>query len=149
MKIAADIMTRELITVTKDVSVKELALLFTGKDISGVPVVDADEQLIGIVTQSDLIYQNKKVHIPAVATILDAFIFLERPAKMDQEMKKIAGATVAEIYTPDPVTVEEETGLDEIATIMAEKKLHTLPVLKDGKMTGIIGKRDIIRTLIS
>lgn len=149
MKTAADIMTRELITVTKDVTVKELASLLTAKDISGVPVVDEDNNLIGIVTQSDLIDQNKKVHIPTVASILDSFIFLERPGKMEQEMKKIAGATVADIYTQDPVSVEEDTGLDEIATIMSEKKIHTLPVTKDGKMTGVIGKRDIIRTIIS
>lgn len=142
-------MTREVVTVTENVTVKELAALLTTKNISGAPVVDEDGNLLGIVTQSDLIDQNKKVHIPTVASILDAFIFLEGTGRMDQEMKKIAGATVADIYSPDPLTVDEETGLDEIATIMSEKKLHTLPVLQDGKMTGIIGKRDIIRTIIS
>jgi len=149
MKTAADIMTREVVTVTTNVTVKELASLLTTNNISGAPVVDEDGNLLGIVTQSDLIDQNKKVHIPTVASILDAFIFLEGTGRMDQEMKKIAGATVADIYSPDPVTVEEGTGLDEIATIMSEKKLHTLPVVQNGKMTGIIGKRDIIRTIIS
>jgi len=142
-------MTREVVTVTTNVTVKELASLLTTNNISGAPVVDEDGNLLGIVTQSDLIDQNKKVHIPTVASILDAFIFLEGTGRMDQEMKKIAGATVADIYSPDPVTVEEGTGLDEIATIMSEKKLHTLPVVQNGKMTGIIGKRDIIRTIIS
>lgn len=149
MKTAADIMTRDVITVTKSTSVKELAKILTESTISGVPVVDDDGAVIGVVTESDLIYQNKKVHIPTVVSILDSFIYLESPNRMEKEILKIAGSTVADIYTADIITVAGSTPIDELATIMSEKSIHTLPVVEDGKLLGIIGKKDIIRTIIS
>lgn len=148
MKTAADIMTRDVITVTPSTGVKELARIFTENSISGAPVLNAVGKVIGVVTESDLIDQNKKVHIPTVISILDSFIYLESPDKLEQEMRKIAGATVADIFTADIVTVTEETPVDELATIMSEQSMHTLPVVRNGELVGVIGKRDIIKTII-
>ena len=147
MKNASDIMTREVITVSLETTVQQLAQLFSAHGISGAPVVDPDGNILGVVTESDLIDQNKKVHIPTVVTILDSFFFLENPDKMEQEMRKMAGATVADIYSSPAVTVTSTTPVDEIATIMAEKSVHTLPVVDNGLLKGIIGKKDIIRTI--
>ncbi|MBB5346436.1 CBS domain-containing protein [Desulfoprunum benzoelyticum] len=147
MKSASDIMTREVITVTLETTVQQLAQLLSAHGISGAPVIDQDGKVLGVVTESDLIDQNKKVHIPTVVTILDSFFFLENPDKMEQEMRKIAGATVADIYSSPAVTVSVETPVDEIATIMSEKNVHTLPVVDDGQIKGIIGKKDIIKTI--
>lgn len=147
MKKACEIMTREVITVTPETSIQELAHILSANNISGAPVVGKDGNLIGIVTESDLIDQNKKVHIPTVVSILDSFFFLENPDKMEQEMRKMAGVTVADIYSPSPITVTEETPVDEIATIMAEKNVHTLPVVAGGQLKGVIGKKDIIKTI--
>ncbi|KGO34362.1 MAG: CBS domain-containing protein [Desulfoprunum sp.] len=147
MKNASDIMTREVITVSLETTVQQLAQLLSAHGISGVPVVDPDGRVLGIVTESDLIDQNKKVHIPTIVTILDSFFFLENPDKMEQEMRKIAGATVADIYSSPAVTVTTTTPVDEIATIMSEKNVHTLPVVDDGQLYGIIGKKDIIKTI--
>jgi CBS-domain-containing membrane protein len=149
MKTAADIMTRKVITVTPATSVQELALLLTASNISGAPVLDETGRIIGIVTENDLIDQNKKVHIPTVLTILDSFIYLESPDKMEKEMKKMAGSTVMDICSRDIVTVAPECSLEELATIMAEQHIHTLPVVSNGKLVGIIGKKDIIKTIIS
>jgi CBS-domain-containing membrane protein len=148
MLTARDIMNREVITVTDESTVKELARILSLHQISGVPVVDNSGKMIGVVTESDLIYQTKKVHIPTVITILDSVFYLENPEKMGDEMKKMAGVKVKDILTSGPVTVTEETRLDEIATIMAEKNVHTLPVVNGDTLVGIIGKKDIIRTLI-
>jgi predicted transcriptional regulator len=68
---------------------------------------------------------------------------------MEKEMKKIAGSTVKDIYSKDALTVNEDTLIDEIATLMAEKNVHTLPVMRGDTLVGVIGKRDIIKTLIS
>lgn len=149
MKTAADIMTRNVITVTTTINVKDLAKILTDNMISGAPVVNDSGEVIGIVTESDLIDQNKKIHIPTVVSILDSFIYLESPDRLDKEMRKIAGATVGDIYTTEIVTVSEDTPVDELATIMSEQSIHTLPVIRDGKLTGVIGKRDIIKTIIS
>jgi CBS domain-containing protein len=147
MKKASDIMTREVITVTLETSVQQLAQILASNAISGAPVMDREGHITGIVTESDLIDQNKKVHIPTVVSILDSFFFLENPEKMEQEMRKMAGATVSDIYSSPAITVSEDTPIDEIATIMSEKNVHTLPVVTDGEIKGIIGKKDIIRTI--
>jgi len=129
MLTARDIMSRDIITVTEESTIKELAKILTNNQISGVPVIDDSGKLVGVVTESDLIFQTKKVHIPTVITILDSVFYLENPDKMGDEMKKMAGSKVKDILTSSPVTVTEETPLDEIATIMSEKNFHTLPVV--------------------
>ena len=148
MQTAADIMTRKVISVTTETTVKELAKILTNNNISGAPVVDNEGNLLGVVTESDLIDQNKKIHIPTVVSILDSFIYLESPDKLEAEMRKIAGSTVADIFTENVTTVTETTPIDELATIMSEQNIHTLPVVQDGEIRGIIGKRDIIKTLV-
>lgn len=142
-------MSKDVVKVTMETTVKELARLLTEKNISGAPVVDDNGLLLGVVTESDLIDQNKKVHIPTVVSILDSFIYLESPDRMEQEMRKIAGATVKDIFTEKVQTVTPDTPLDELATIMSEKNIHTLPVVQGDEIVGIIGKRDIIKTIIS
>lgn len=149
MQKAQDIMTKDVITVTPATTVTELALLLASHKISGAPVIDSSGALLGVVTESDLIDQKKKIHIPTVVTILDSVFYLENPDKMAKEMKKIAGSTVGDIYSKDPLTVSADTHLDEIATLMAEKNVHTLPVMQGAKLVGVIGKKDIIKTLIS
>lgn len=148
MLTARDIMTREVITVTEESTIKELARILTSNNISGVPVINDSGRLVGVVTESDLIFQTKKVHIPTVITILDSVFYLENPDKMGDEMKKMAGSKVKDILTSSPVSVTEETPLDEIATIMSEKNFHTLPVVNKETLVGVIGKSDIIKTLI-
>ncbi|MDR2550915.1 MAG: CBS domain-containing protein [Desulfobulbus sp.] len=144
---AKDIMTREVITVKESATVRDLAALLLTSNISGVPVVDDDGKVIGVVTESDLIFQNKKVHLPTAFALLDAFVFLERPGKMEQELKKMAGSKVGDICSRKLVSVTPETELDELATLMAEKNIHTLPVMNEGQLVGVIGKSDIIRTI--
>lgn len=148
MKQAKDIMTKTVLTVTLDTPVIKLAELLTTNNINGAPVVDESGNVLGVVTENDLIYQKKKVHIPTMLSILDSFIYLESPEKMRQEMQKITGTTVKDIYSQSVITVNEDTPLDEIATVMAEKNIHTIPVLRGDTLVGVIGKRDIIKTLI-
>ena len=149
MKTAQDIMTKNVVSVTLETSVRDLARALLNNNISGVPVLDKKGKLCGIATESDLIFQNKRLHVPPFITILDSFLFLDNPEKMEHELKKIAGATVLDIYTEEVVSIEPGTPLDEIATIMIEKKMHTLPVLSEnGEMVGIVGKKDIIRTIL-
>ena len=148
MKKAIDIMTQDVITVQEDTTVAELANLLSTHNISGTPVVDDSGHLLGIVTESDLIDQKKKIHIPTVLTILDSVIYLESPDKMEKEVLKMAGSTVGDICTKDPKTVTEETTLEDIATIMSEENIHTLPVMRGDELVGVIGKKDIIKTLI-
>lgn len=148
MLTARDIMTSGVYTAQKDMPVNELAKLLSDKRISGVPVVDEEKNLLGVVTENDLIDQAKKVHIPTVMALFDSFVFLENPDRLEKDLKKMSASTVGDICSSNLVTVHTDTPVDEIATIMAEKKVHTLPVLDhEEKMVGVIGKSDIIRTL--
>ena len=144
---AKDIMTKEVISVSPDLVVEKLAEIFWENRISGAPVVDDNGSVVAIVTENDLIDQNKKVHIPTMISILDSVIMLEKADKIEKEIRKMTGTTVKDICSDTLITVEPETPLDEVATIMAEKQVHTLPVLTDGKLVGVVGKSDIIKTM--
>ncbi len=148
MKKAKDIMSTDVITAKESMSVKELAKLLYENKISGVPVFDDNGKVIGVATESDLIDQNKKVHIPTVVAILDSFVFLENPEKMEKDIKKMAATNVGDICSHELVSVAPDTPLDEVATLMAERQVHTLPVMDGEKLVGVIGKTDIIRTLV-
>lgn len=141
---ARDIMTEDVITVKSSTTVEELARLLMKNQISGAPVVDEEGSLIGIVTENDLITQNKRLHIPTILRLFDAFIPLGT-SRLEREIKKMTATTVGEICTEKVITVEPDTPIDEVATIMTEKKIHLIPVVKEGKIVGIIGKRDIIK----
>lgn len=141
---AKNIMTRDVITVNPSMTVEEFARVLMKNQISGAPVVDEKGSLIGIATENDLITQNKRLHIPTILRLFDAFIPLGT-SRLEREIKKITATTVEEICTKKVVTVDPETPLEEIATIMTEKKIHLIPVIKEGKIVGIIGKRDIIK----
>jgi CBS domain-containing protein len=142
---AKDIMTTAVITVTPDTSVEELGRLFIEKGVSGVPVVDDRQVLVGIVTENDLIRQNERFHIPTLLRIFDAVIPLQGSASIEAEIRRMSASRVSEICTKKVVTVEPETSIQDIATIMSEKGVHLLPVMSSGKLLGIIGKMDIIR----
>ena len=147
MLTAKDIMTKDVITVRLDTTVKELADIFWKNNISGAPVLDEGGSVVSMVTESDLIDQTKKVHIPTMVSILDSVIFLESSKKTEKEIKKMAGNMVQDICSMELISVTEDTGLDEIATIMSEKKIHTLPVIQNDRLVGVIGKSDIIRAI--
>ncbi len=147
MLTAKDIMTKNVITVKPDTSIEELSALLVKHGISGVPVVDEAGSLYGVVTENDLISRNKRLHIPTVVGFLDAAIYLESSKKFEEELKRLAATKVGDICTRKVVTIEEDTTIVDIATIMAEKGVHLLPVVRNGKVTGIVGKRDVVKAV--
>ncbi len=145
---ARDIMTKKVITVQPDTEVVKAARLLLEHHINGLPVVDRAGHLTGIICQSDLIAQQKKIPLPSFFFLLDSAIPLTFPKNIEKELQKMAAIKVAEAMTPDPLTVGPETALEDIATIMVKNNIHVLPVLDQGKLVGIIGKEDILRTLM-
>ncbi len=144
---ARDIMTTQVITTSPQTPVLDLARLLAEHKINGVPVVDDDGRLVGVVTQSELIDRVKKFELPHVITILDAHFFLERPSTFKKNLEKLVGNQVSDIMTSPAVTIPPEMPLDEIATTMARRQVHTLPVVEGDRLIGIIGKIDVIRAL--
>ena len=147
MKTASDIMTQDVVTVNKNQPIGDLSKLFIENHFNGVPVLDNTGKVVGVVTQGDLIEQNKNLHIPTVIALFDAVLFLESEKKFEDDLKKLTGSKIEDIYHKNLITVSPDTDLNEIITLMAEKDIHTLPVLDGDKLIGIIGKRNIIREM--
>ena len=147
MKTARDIMTQDVVTVNKNQPISDLAIIFIENHFNGVPVLDNTGKVVGVVTQGDLIEQNKNLHIPTVIALFDAILFLESEKKFEDDLKKLTGSKIEDIYHKNFITVSPDTYLSEIITIMAEKDIHTLPVLEGDKLIGIIGKQNIIHEM--
>lgn len=145
---AKDIMTKEPFTVSPDTEISQAASILLDKHVNGLPVVDRKGRLVGIICQSDLVAQQKRIPMPSVFTLLDSLIPLGKAKNYEKEIQKIAAITVSQAMTTDPVCADPETSLEEIATLMVEKSFHTIPVVDHGKLVGIIGKEDILRTLM-
>lgn len=144
---AKDIMTTAPVTVTPDTDIASAARILLERRFNGLPVVNAEGRLVGIICQSDIITQHKKLNLPTFFTILDGFIPLHSMSEVDEQMRRIAATNVGQAMTADPMTVSPEAGIDDIASLMVDSKYHTLPVVDGGRLVGIIGKEDLLRTL--
>lgn len=145
---AQDIMTREVITVTPETGIQELARRFVETRVSAIPVVNERGRLEGIVTETDLVSQDKPLHIPTVISIFDWVLYLESPKAFEEEVEKITAQKVGEICTREVITCGPETPVSEIAALMSEKKAHLIPVVdEDEKILGVVARLDVIRSV--
>jgi len=142
---ARNIMTTEVITTTPETAVTEVAALLDKHRISGMPVVDKEDWVVGVITQSDLVARARDLELPPTVALFDLRLFLETPAHFKKRLEKMLGTSVADVMTADPITVYPETPVNQIADLMAKKKVHTIPVVEGGKLVGVIGKIDLIR----
>lgn len=147
MLTAKDIMTSDVVTIQKDASIKTLASLFIKHKVNGIPVVNDEGGAIGMVTEGDLIEQNKNLHIPTVIALFDAVIPLEGQKTFESEVKRLTASKVEDIYNKKVISVSPDESAQEIGTLMAEKDVHTIPVIDNGKLIGIIGKVDLIKAM--
>ncbi|HCJ66112.1 MAG TPA: hypothetical protein DHV62_01985 [Elusimicrobia bacterium] len=137
--LAKDIMTKNVITVKEDTPVREVIRMLLEKNISGVPVVDKENNLVGIISEADLIYKEK--------SLLPIVTYHENHKQFMNAYRKGLAKTAGEIMTKDVITVSEDTAVEEIATLMLEKWIKRVPVVKDKKVIGIISRPDIMRTI--
>lgn len=144
---ASDIMNKEFTAVSPATTVEALGRMFIEKGLTGAPVLDDQGKLIGMVTEYDLISRSKRLHIPTVVRIFDAFITLEGTKGLEEEIRKMAASTVGDICSHNAVVIHEDTPLDEISTIMAERNIHLLPVVSGEKVVGLVSRHDIVKGL--
>jgi CBS domain-containing protein len=147
MLTAGDIMTTHVHTVSPDTEIKALAKIFIEYNVNAMPVVDADGALLGMVTQTDLVEQDKPLHIPTVISLFDWVIYLESPKKFLEEVRKVTARKVEEIYSKDVVTCAPDTAVATVASLMVDNKAHLIPVVSDGRMVGVVARLDIIRSM--
>lgn len=145
MQTVADIMTKDVVTVQRDTTVRELAEIFTARHFGSLPVVDDNGNLTGIVSASDLIEQGRSLHIPTVISLFDWVIPLQGEKSLEKELRKMTAQTVGEICSEKVFTVAPSDPVSAAADIMGVHKLHALPVVDNGRLVGIVARIDIIR----
>jgi len=146
---ARDIMTPDPVTVSRDLTVTGAARLMVEHRIGALPVVE-EGALVGIVTEGDLIMRDVKVEFPTYLHLLDGFImYPPATARFESELKKAVGATVEDVMTTEPVTVDVGTPIGDVATLMVDRDVSRLPVLDGEQVVGIVSKSDIVRSLIA
>jgi CBS domain-containing protein len=143
---AKDIMTKDIVIVTEDMSVKEVADLFTKKRIGGAPVL-RDKKIVGIISDDDLIMQDVRIHFPTYIQFLDGIIYLESWKRFEEELKKAVGAKVSDVMTTNVITAGADDSVEDIATTMVDKHINRIPVIENGELVGIITKGDIVKAI--
>jgi CBS domain-containing protein len=147
MLTAGDIMTTTIHTVHQDTEIKTLAKMFVDHNVNAMPVVDDDGRLVGIVSQTDLVEQDKPLHIPTVISLFDWVFYLESPKKFTEEVRKVTARRVGEICSRDVVTCAPDTPVSRIASLMVDNKAHLIPVIDGSLMVGVVARLDIIRSM--
>ncbi|HQD51171.1 MAG TPA: CBS domain-containing protein [Defluviitaleaceae bacterium] len=146
---AKDIMERNVLAIKKDVFVKDIAKIMFDNKISGLPVVDDENKVIGVVTEKDLFLKEKESTFPAYIEFLGSLLFSEEIKKYDEELKKLSQTTAEEIMTREVHTITEDATIEEIANIMVNKNVNRVPVVdKGGRIVGIVSRADMLKTII-
>lgn len=140
-----DIMTKEVLTVKADTSVNDIAKLMGERNISGVPVVDDQQQVIGIITEQDLIVRNTRLELPHFIQILDmGRIPLEWPGQAQERMRHMLGTQASDVMTPKVTTVSPETEIEDLAELMVKHGVNPVPVIENERLVGIVSRADLI-----
>ncbi|PSB22316.1 phosphoribulokinase [filamentous cyanobacterium CCP1] len=143
----ADIMTRDPIVVSPETPLNEAIKILAEQRISGLPVVDAEGKLAGVISETDLMWRETGITPPAYLMILDSVIYLENPAKYDRDLHKALGQTVGEVMTKkDIVTITPDKSVRNAAQLMNERKVHRLIVVDAAKQViGVLTRGDVVR----
>jgi CBS domain-containing protein len=142
-----DIMQPNVITIGPEATIRELADLLATHKISGVPVVDDERRVIGMVSEADLIVQDADLHFPHYIQFLDSIIYLQSVRKFEERYKKAFGAKVADVMTAHVESISPDASIYDVATLMADHKINRLPVVEDGRLAGIVTRGDIVRAI--
>lgn len=143
-----DIMTTDVVTVRRDTSVNGIAKLMGERDISGIPVVDEANHVVGIVTELDMIVRNTRLELPAFVQFLDlAHIPLERPGHYRDRLRHMLGTHAADIMTEAVVTIGPDAEVEDLAEVMVKRRLNPVPVVVNRVLVGIVSRADLIRMM--
>jgi len=143
---AADVMTRNVISVKPDDSVQSAAQLMLQHKISGLPVVDGQRHVVGIVTEGDFLRRRELGTQRRRPRWLE---FLVGPGRLANEYVHACGRKVGEVMTPNPHTITLDTDLDEAVRLMERHRIKRLPVVDEGKLVGIVSRANLLHALAS
>ncbi|TVQ44859.1 MAG: CBS domain-containing protein [Gloeocapsa sp. DLM2.Bin57] len=144
----AEVMTRDPITVTRETSLTEAIKIIAEKRISGLPVVDDNGKLVGVISETDLMWKETGIEPPPYVMFLDSVIYLENPARYEKEVHKALGQTVGEVMTAKAISIDPQSSVKDAARLMHDKHVRRLPVVNEAaQVVGIITRGDIVRSM--
>ncbi len=142
-----DVMTTDVVKVHPETNVSEIARLMSEHDISGLPVVDETDRVLGVVTEMDMMIRNTQFKMPAFIAFLDAIIYLETPGHYRERVERVLGTTAGEIMSEPAVTIEPHASIEALAELMVDRRMNPVPVVEDSRLVGIVSRSDIIRLM--
>lgn len=143
---AADVMTARVISVTPEASVLECVRLMLQHRISGLPVIDAKGVLLGVVTEGDFL---RRVEAGTERKRPRWLEFFAGPARLADEYVQSHGRKVSDVMTPEPITINEDTPVEEVVRLMEERRIKRLPVMRGSKVVGIVSRANLLHALAS
>ena len=147
-KTAKDIMTTDVIVAKKDDSIANVATLLIREKIGGLPVVDEENKVVGIISETDIMQKETDIESPRVINFFQGLIFLDDIKKLEEDMKKVAAYKVEDLMSKDIITVNEDDSFDYVANVMIKKSINRVPVVdKENFLKGIICRYDIIKAM--
>lgn len=147
-KTVADVMSRNLVTIAPEAPLSDVIRLLAEHRISGLPVINGSGKLVGVISETDLMWKETGATPPAYIMFLDSVIYLENPARYERDLHKVLGQTVADVMSANPITIAPEKSLREAARLMHEQSIHRLPVLDEQEqVVGILTRGDIVRAM--
>jgi CBS domain-containing protein len=143
-----DFMTVQPITVSLSASVEAAVKMMEEHQITGLPVVDGENRVVGILSEGDLLIRESPMKPPLYMTLLGSIIYFESPTQFHQHIKKSLGMLVQDVMTAKPITISPEASLSEAAQVMLEKRVNRLPVVDaEQKLVGILTRHDLVSAL--
>jgi len=146
-----EVMASDVLTFAPGDNVMDAMRTMLVRDVDGAPVVDSDGSIVGLLSTSDLIVEEARVHLPTVITLLGAYIELPSSKKQfDRDVEKALGSTVGEVMSDPAPTLGPDDTVEQAATIMHEQGADRLPVVDDsGASVGIVARGDIVRAIVN
>ncbi|MDP3741318.1 MAG: CBS domain-containing protein [bacterium] len=144
-----DIMTKQVITCQAQTAIKEAARLMRLNSLTGLPVL-AEDKLVGIVTEADLVKLEGPLHIPTFLGVLGSLIYLDNPVGGDEiqkQLETLSATTVDKLMTADVVTITSEATVQDAAELFLHHQGNPIPVVDSGKLVGIISRADIVKLI--
>lgn len=146
-KTAKDIMETPVITATPDTSIFTLVDTFVEHNVSAIPVVNENQEILGIITDADVLYKEVKPIVPKYINLLGANIYYGNLKKYEQGFKKLFACTASELMTKKVIIAGPDAAIEDLASVMVAEHLKVIPIVQDKKLLGLVERKNILREL--
>jgi CBS domain-containing protein len=144
-----DIMTSDVVAATPETSIATVTQLMGQNGLSGLPILDGDRRVVGIITDHDLIIRNTEVTPQPFLPLLEGRIPLESAEHFKKRVRRIVGTEAKDVMTAEVKTIGPDESVDTLAERMIKERMKILPVVEGDRVIGVVTRADVIRWMTS